>query len=114
MSATGTQPNAAAEAHGDEASHSGHHPTPAEYVRIALILGVLTALEVSTYYVEFGRAAIPLLVVLMVVKFVMVAGFFMHLRYDTRLFSKFMYTGLGFALVLYTATLLIFAVDASQ
>jgi cytochrome c oxidase subunit 4 len=110
MSATGTQPNAA-EANGDEA-HAGHHPSPAEYVRIALILAVLTALEVSTYYVEFGRAGIPLLIALMVVKFIMVAGFFMHLRYDTRLFSQFMYTGLGFALVLYTATLLIFAVDA--
>ena len=50
----------------------------------------------------------------MIVKFVMVAGFFMHLRYDTKLFSRFMYTGLGFAIVLYTATLLIFVVDANQ
>jgi cytochrome c oxidase subunit IV len=109
MSATGTQPTSAGESHADGA---GHHPTPAEYVRIALILAALTALEVSTYYVEFGRAAIPLLIVLMVIKFIMVAGFFMHLRYDTRLFSQFMYTGLGFALVLYTVTLLVFAVDS--
>jgi cytochrome c oxidase subunit IV len=111
MSASGTQPASIEESH-DEGS--GHHPTPAAYVRIALILAALTALEVSTYYVEFGRAAIPLLIVLMVIKFAMVAGSFMHLRYDTRLFSQFMYTGLGFALVLYTATLLIFAVDAGQ
>jgi cytochrome c oxidase subunit IV len=111
MSATGTQPTSADESHGGDA---GHHPSPAEYVRIALILAALTALEVSTYYVEFGRAAIPLLIVLMVIKFAMVAGFFMHLRYDARLFSQFMYTGLGFALVLYAATLLIFAVDAGQ
>ena len=83
-------------------------------MRIALILAVLTALEVSTYYFDFGRAGIPLLVILMVVKFVMVASFFMHLRFDTKLFSRFMYTGLGFALVLYTATLLIFVVDANQ
>jgi cytochrome c oxidase subunit 4 len=111
MSATGTQ-STAADVQGDEAEHADHHPTPAQYVRIALILAVLTALEVSTYYVEFGRAAIPLLITLMIVKFIMVAGFFMHLRYDTRLFSQFMYTGLGFALVLYTVTLLVFAVDA--
>jgi cytochrome c oxidase subunit IV len=91
----------------------GHHPTAAQYVRIALILALLTALEVSTYYFEFGRAAIPLLIVLMVVKFLMVAGVFMHLRYDTRLFSQFLYTGLGFALVLYTLTYFIFVVDAS-
>jgi cytochrome c oxidase subunit 4 len=110
MSTTGTQ---AADAVDHEA-HGGHHPTPREYVRIAGILAVLTALEVSTYYFEFGRAGIPLLVALMTVKFVMVASFFMHLRFDTKLFSRFMYTGLGFAVVLYTATLLIFVVDANQ
>ena len=110
MSTSGTQ--AAEVVEHDE--HGGHHPTPAEYVRIALILAALTALEVSTYYFDFGSAGIPLLISLMIVKFVMVAGFFMHLRYDTKLFSRFMYTGLGFAIVLYTATLLIFVVDANQ
>jgi len=110
MSSSATQAAEAAE-HED---HAGHHPSPAEYVRIALILAVLTALEVSTYYFEFGRAGIPLLVILMVIKFIMVASFFMHLRYDTKLFSRFMYTGLGFAIVLYALTLLIFVVDANQ
>jgi cytochrome c oxidase subunit IV len=110
MSTTGPAATGAAEH--DE--HVGHHPTPAEYVRIALILALLTALEVSTYYFDFGRAGIPLLIVLMIIKFVMVASFFMHLRYDTRLFGRFMYTGLGFAIVLYTLTLLIFVVDANQ
>jgi cytochrome c oxidase subunit 4 len=98
----------------DHDDHGGHHPTPGEYVRIALILAVLTALEVSTYYFDFGRAGIPLLIVLMIIKFVMVASFFMHLRYDTKLFGRFMYTGLSFAIVLYTLTLLIFVVDANQ
>lgn len=106
-----TQADAPAEAEGG--AH-GHHPTQQEYIRIAVVLAILTALEVSTYYFEFGRAALPLLIVLMAIKFVMVAGFFMHLRYDTKLFSRFMYTGLGFAIVLYTATLLIFVVDANQ
>ena len=110
MSTSGTQAAEAVE----HDTHEGHHPTPAEYVRIALILAALTALEVSTYYFDFGSAGIPLLIALMIVKFVMVAGFFMHLRYDTKLFSRFMYTGLGFAIVLYTATLLIFVVDANQ
>jgi cytochrome c oxidase subunit 4 len=98
----------------DHDAHAGHHPTPAEYVRIALILAALTALEVSTYYFEFGRAGIPLLIALMVIKFIMVASFFMHLRYDSKLFGRFLYTGLGFALVLYSATYLIFVVDATQ
>jgi cytochrome c oxidase subunit 4 len=110
MSTTETSAPGAAE----HDAHAGHHPTPAEYVRIALILGLLTALEVSTYYFEFGRAGIPLLIGLMIVKFIMVASFFMHLRYDTKLFGRFLYTGLGFALVLYSATYLIFVVDATQ
>lgn len=108
---SGTQAAQAASGTVDEAH--GNHPTAAQYVRIALILAALTALEVSTYFFEFGRAGIPLLIVLMVVKFLMVAGVFMHLRYDTRLFSQFLYTGLGFALVLYTLTYFIFVVDAS-
>jgi cytochrome c oxidase subunit 4 len=110
MSTTGTSAAGAVE----QDDHAGHHPSPSEYIRIALILAVLTALEVSTYYFDFGRAGIPLLIILMAIKFVMVASFFMHLRYDTKLFGRFMYTGLGFALVLYTATLLIFVVDANQ
>jgi cytochrome c oxidase subunit 4 len=97
-----------------EGEAHAHHPTPNEYVRIAVVLAVLTALEVSTYYFEFGRAALPLLIALMAIKFVMVAGFFMHLRYDTKLFGRFLYTGLAWAVVLYTLTLLIFVVDANQ
>jgi cytochrome c oxidase subunit IV len=110
MSTSGTQANETT----DQGGHAGHHPTPAEYVRIALILAALTALEVSTYYFDFGSAAIPLLIALMVIKFVIVAGFFMHLRFDTRLFSQFMYTGLFFAIVLYTITLLVVVVDPAN
>jgi cytochrome c oxidase subunit IV len=102
MSSTETASQSAA----DE-QHAGHHPTPREYVRIALILGVLTALEVSTYFVDFGGLAIPLLIVLMLIKFVLVAGFFMHLRFDTKLYGRFLYGGLGFAVGLYAITLLI-------
>jgi len=93
-----------------EAAHAHAHPTPRDYVQIALILAVLTALEVSTYFLDFGRLAIPLLVILMVIKFVMVAGWFMHLKFDTRLYTYLMYTGLAFALVLYILTMVIMLV----
>jgi cytochrome c oxidase subunit 4 len=86
------------------------HPSPREYVHIALVLAVLTALEVSTYFFDFGVIAIPLLVVLMVVKFLYVAGWFMHLKFDSPIYSRLMYTGLAFALVLYAivAAILLF------
>lgn len=91
--------------------HDAHHPTPRDYVRIAVILGVLTALEVSTYFVEFGALAIPLLIVLMAIKFVMVAGFFMHLRFDTKIYGRLLYGGLLGAMGLYGIALLIMFFD---
>jgi cytochrome c oxidase subunit IV len=86
---------------------TAHHPSPRDYVRIAIILGILTALEVSTYFVEFGPIAIPLLIVLMLIKFVLVAGFFMHLRFDTKLYGRMLYGGLLLAVGLYAITLVI-------
>ncbi|HSK23912.1 MAG TPA: cytochrome C oxidase subunit IV family protein [Egicoccus sp.] len=93
--------------------HHDHHPGPREYVRIAIILAVLTALEVSTYFVDFGALAIPLLIVLMSIKFVMVAGFFMHLRFDTKLYGRFLYGGLFGALGLYGIALIVMFFDAA-
>ena len=91
----------------------GHHPTPQDYVRIALILGVLTALEFSTYVIDFGGLGIPMLVVLIVIKFILVASWFMHLKFDTKLFSRLMYGGLSMALVLYAVTLTIMLLDGA-
>ncbi|GGI07658.1 cytochrome C oxidase subunit IV family protein [Egicoccus halophilus] len=101
------------ETHGPEqaSGHDDHHPGPRDYVRIAIILAILTALEVSTYFVDFGALGIPLLIVLMIVKFIMVAGFFMHLRFDTKLYSRFLYGGLLLAVSLYTATLVVMFFD---
>ena len=97
----------------EAAGHDDHHPGPREYVRIAIILAVLTALEVSTYFVDFGALGIPLLVALMLVKFVMVAGFFMHLRFDSKLYSRFLYGGLFMALGLYAIFLIIMFFEAA-
>ena len=99
--------------HTDAAEDHGSHPTPRQYVHIAIVLAVLTALEVSTYFFDFGVIAIPLLVVLMIVKFLYVAGWFMHLKFDTRTYSKLMYTGLGFALVLYIVVTVIILFDSA-
>jgi cytochrome c oxidase subunit 4 len=89
----------------------GDHPTAREYVNIAIMLGILTALEVSTYFVDFGGIAIPLLVILMAIKFVMVASFFMHLKFDSKVFGRMLYGGLALAIVLYAATLLQFVLE---
>jgi cytochrome c oxidase subunit IV len=46
--------------------------------------------------------------VLMLIKFVLVAGFFMHLRFDTKLYGRMLYGGLLIlAIGLYAITLVI-------
>ncbi len=85
-----------------ETTAHAHHPTPRQYVNIALVLALLTALEVATYFFEFGPFAVPMLVILMVVKFLYVAGWFMHLKFDHKFFKQIVSVGLGFALVLYS------------
>ncbi len=90
-----------------EVAHD-HHPSDSEYVQTAAILGVLTAAEVSTFYIDFGWAGIPMLIILMSVKFFMVAGIFMHLKFDIVLYRRLVTAGLFLALALYTVVLATF------
>ena len=73
----------------------------AGYVRIAAILAAITALEVATYYVDLGALFLPSLLIMMAVKFYIVVSFFMHLRYESKLFSWVFYAGLFLAIVVY-------------
>ena len=82
-----------------------HGMSDSGYIRIALILALITALEVSTYYIDFGVLFLPLLLLMMVVKFVMVVSYFMHLKFDNKIFSFMFYVGLGLALFCYIVAL---------
>ena len=64
------------------------HPTPKKYVEIGGILAVITAIEVAVFYVEGLRPIlVPVFLILSAVKFVLVAMFYMHLKFDSRLFT---------------------------
>src|SRR5260370_19427353 len=80
------------------------HPGTAEYVRVAVILAVITAVEVAAYYVtSLPRSVFAgLLLVMMVIKFSMVVLWFMHLRFDSRLFRRLFVTGIILAILVYT------------
>ena len=84
------------------------HPGPAEYVKIAVILAVVTAVEVAAYYITglSDAVLIALLMVMMVIKFALVVLWFMHLRFDSRLFRRLFITGLILAGAIYTVVLL--------
>ena len=87
------------------------HPSPAEYVRIALILAVITALEVAVYYVPAVEPIlVPLLFLFAIVKFALVVLWFMHLRFESRTYSRFLMLGIAGAVTLYVVVLLTFGV----
>ncbi|MGB2694032.1 MAG: cytochrome C oxidase subunit IV family protein [Dehalococcoidia bacterium] len=69
------------------------HPGPETYVKVGLILAVITAIEVAIYYTNLAQGALlGILLVLSALKFVMVVLWFMHLRFDNSLFST-LFTG---------------------
>lgn len=91
----------------EEVEHT--HPGDKEYVFVALFLAVVTGAEVALYYVDLDfKVNAALLIILMVIKFVTVAMFFMHLRFDSKLFRYFFLTGLVTATVVYIVVLTTF------
>jgi cytochrome c oxidase subunit 4 len=87
-------------------AHDEHddHMTDWKYVQVAALLGVLTGIEVFTYFesvLDWGKALVPVLLVLMVTKFYVVAAYFMHLKFDSRFFSRAFAGGLVLAMGVY-------------
>ena len=84
-------------------AHTGH-PTAGMYFRIAMILSIVTAIEVGIFYLTWlSYWIIPILFVLSAGKFTLVAMYYMHLKFDHKLFTL-LFVG-GFVL----ATSVIFA-----
>ncbi|MCY7301330.1 MAG: cytochrome C oxidase subunit IV family protein [Ilumatobacteraceae bacterium] len=91
-----------AQASGDVTANDGHHaPTDRYFIKVALVLALLTALETSTYWIHIGGFATPLLLILMAIKFFMIVLIFMHLKFDNKVLSVLFYMGLGLALLVY-------------
>ncbi|MBI3979962.1 MAG: cytochrome C oxidase subunit IV family protein [Chloroflexi bacterium] len=73
------------------------HPGPLTYAKIAAVLTVITTIEVAVYYVDYLHVTgllTPILLVLSATKFAFVVMFYMHLKFDHRLFSGFFVFGL--------------------
>jgi cytochrome c oxidase subunit 4 len=90
---------------------TGGHPSERQYVVVALILGAVTLAEVGLYYIELAKLPMVLLLLaLAAVKFAIVALWFMHLRFDSRLFRRLFIVGIVLAIGVYTIALLTFGV----
>ena len=82
------------------------HPTEAQYVKVGLFLGAITAIEVVIYYFNIPRGVfITMLLSLSVVKFAVVVLWFMHLKFDSRIFTTAFVTGLVLASGLFTVVI---------
>ena len=92
-------------AHDSHATTEHYHPSWKEYKWVALILTVITIVEVWAYYIPSFVASpifVPALLIMSAVKFAIVVMFYMHLKYDHKLFRA-LFTG---PLVIAIATLL--------
>ena len=80
-----------------QASHADHtamgeqheHPTWKQYKWVALILTVITVIEVWVYYIPSfvqSRLFVPALLSMSAIKFAIVVAYYMHLKYDHKLF----------------------------
>ena len=70
------------------------HPTWTQYKWVALILTLITVFEVWIYYTSFTTSPlfVPVLLLMSAIKFAIVVLFYMHLKYDHRIF-KALFTG---------------------
>lgn len=82
-------PHAAAAAHAAPAAHAEHeHPTWKQYKWVALWLFVITMVEVWIYYTPFKETPwfVPTLLILSVTKFAIVVMYYMHLKFDHKIY----------------------------
>ncbi|CAN5201583.1 hypothetical protein BH18ACT5_BH18ACT5_09920 [soil metagenome] len=97
--------------------HHVAHPTPAQYVKIAVGLALLTAVEVGLFYINnalsLGWINTAALLLLAFLKFVVVVGWYMHIRYEKSTVSRFFVFGFALAFSLYAVVLISFGVLAA-
>jgi cytochrome c oxidase subunit 4 len=105
-----TNPAAAAANH--ELEHDIHtHPGWKTYVVIGAILTVITAVEVAIFYIPAMRPVLtPILLTLSAAKFIIVVMFYMHLKFDSRLFSTVFIAPLILAVGVVIALVILFKV----
>ena len=88
---------------------SAKHPQVGTYVKIAVILTLITAVEVAVFYVPFLKPLlVPILIVLSAAKFALVVMFYMHLKFDHPVFTRVLWMGVVTAFGVFLAILALF------
>lgn len=97
------------------AHHDGHDESKFQiYVQIAMLLAVITGIEIVCVYIPFAKwIIVTTLVVLSAVKFMFVIFYFMHLRWDKPFCTILFFIGLTLAGGTMWALLALFGAEAS-
>ena len=100
-------------AHANEAhaAGTGGHATVGTYITVAVVLGLITAIEVATLYIPGipNSILVVSLLFMSAVKFVLVVGFFMHLRYDHNIMRSLFIGPLIIAICIILALMALFS-----
>ena len=91
----------------------GHesHASPGFYWAIGGVLTVITAVEVAVFYIPaLAAALVPILLVLSAAKFLLVVMFFMHLKFDSKIFSGLFLAGMTLATFMTVALIVLYKV----
>ncbi|MEE9249022.1 MAG: cytochrome C oxidase subunit IV family protein [Dehalococcoidia bacterium] len=95
------------------AAQEAAHPSVTTYIKVAIILAIITIVEVGVFFLDFNRTAFILVFIVMSgVKFAIVIMFYMHLKFDNILFSRLFIGGLALAAALMLSILALFRVLA--
>jgi cytochrome c oxidase subunit 4 len=87
------------------------HPQPKDYWFIAFVLGVITAAEVAvTYWSALDGFVAPMLLIMSALKFGIVVAYFMHLKYEAKIYRNLFVMGIIAAPLLFGAVLFTFGV----
>jgi len=88
-------------------THGGvAHAGPGFYWLVGLALAVITLLEVWLFAVEgLGGWYVPILLGLSLLKFIGVVAFFMHLRFDNRMFTYIFASSMIIGILIFTLIL---------
>ena len=90
--------------------HQHAHPTAKKYLGIAIILTFITVIEVAVFYIPSMHQFLPpILLTLSALKFALVAMFYMHLKFDHRLYSWVFVVPMCFAAAIILALLALFS-----
>jgi len=97
---------AAAATHGG----GGGHATVKTYINVAIVLAIITAVEVASLYIPGIPSSVLVisLLAMSAVKFFLVVGFFMHLRYDHPIMRALFVGPLLIAIVIILAVMALF------